>query len=164
MRVKSKIIIGVIGADKAARNLNMMANNMLSFQGAFEDIGEYFRDQVETQFDLRGALPGIRGPWRPLSKTTIRLRGGSSQPLVRWGALKASWTGSGRTIGEVGPKTAKFGSAHKAKSNKGKIVPTAVFHQTGTRHMPERPVVLGNKYLDEDILQAFSDHLFRGWL
>lgn len=154
----------VRGAGKAARNLNTLANNLLSFESAFEDIGEAFREQVETQFDLRGALPGIRGPWKPLSPTTVRLRGGSSQPLFRKGGLKASYLGGPRNIHDVGPKSARFGSGHKAKSNKGKLVPTAIFHQSGTRNMSERPVVLGNKYLDEDILDAFSNHLFRGWI
>ena len=158
--------VEIVGAKQASRNLKTMANNMLSFEQAFEDIGDYFRVQVETQFDLRGALPGVRGPWAPLKPATIRLRHGSSQPLVRYSKLKRSWATKTypRNVSEVGAKKARFGSGHKARANNKKIVPTAIFHQLGTRKMVARPVVLGNRFLDEEILDAFSDHLFRGWI
>lgn len=160
----TKYEVYVRGAGQAAGNLNRLANNMFSFEPAFSDIGEYFREQVETQFDLRGALPGIRGPWKPLRPLTIKLRGGSSQPLVRKGALKASWLGGPRHVSDIGPRSARFGTGHKAKPNKGNLQPTAVYHQVGTRKMAARPVVLGNKYLDEDILDAFTDQLFGEWI
>jgi hypothetical protein len=157
--------VRVVGAAKAARNFRELGFNLVDFGDAFEQIGVDFRDQVRRQFEGRGAFGGIRGPWAPLSPTTIRLRGGSNHQLVHHRNLIRSYANVAdpQNISRIRMKTAQFGSSFRGVSRRGRLVPLAGWHQTGTRKMPERPVVLGNRFLDEQILDAFSDQLFDGW-
>lgn len=162
----------IAGAGKAERNLRNLALNTLDFAPAFDDIGSAWRAQVETQFGARGSLPGVSLPWAPLSDYTIKHKASSrTRPLIEYGRLVRSYTrrGSMYNITKVRPTTAKFGSRYRAKSNKGKIVPVGVFHQTGTKrnnrvYMPARPVVLTNKFLSEVTVNSISRHLFKDWV
>jgi hypothetical protein len=131
---------------------------------AFETAGGRFRSQVEAQFALGGALPGVSGPWRKLSPFT-RSQKGSGRILIDRSLLLQSYTDSRAkgNITEISNDRGRFGSAFKTRSEKGKIIPVVKFHQEGTIHMPERPIVLGNRFLDEEIVDVFVDHLFKGW-
>jgi hypothetical protein len=164
---KGRYQFAVIGADTAAAHLRLMEKNILSFNRAFETIGEEFREQVAEQFGFRGVLPGIRGvPWAPLHHRTIAIRKGGNRQLIRTGALASSYTIKGypANISNTSTMTAKFGSGAKRRNNKGKIIPLAKFHQEGTSKMTARPVVLGNKQLDVAIVDTFAEHIFEGWV
>jgi hypothetical protein len=161
--MSTKIVI--YNGRRAETNIRNLAYAMYDFNDTFEDIGQYFREQVAEQFDLRGFLPGIAQPWRKLSPFTIYSKR-STRPLVYHGDLMDSYVDPFNTgnISEVGRDIARFGSKYKAKNNAGKIKPIAKFHQQGTRYMPERPISLANRFMEDDIVDLFIEHIFDRWV
>lgn len=159
----------VIGARKAAAHLRSVAANLLDLSRAFEDIGGFYRGQIRSQFTGRGFLIGVSGPWQPLAyETTFYKKEHKGQPLVYTGELMESWTNRSDpyNINDVQPQKAQFGTSN----------PLAHFHQFGTsqqhsspeavgrRHIPPRPVVLGNDVLDQYIVYSIGKQLFSGWV
>lgn len=154
--------VWVIGAKEAADHLNTLAAQLLDFSDAYEAIGGFYHGQVLAQFEAHGYVPGVFGPWVPLSVNTIDHKSRNKfEPLVEYEQLEDSLTRdmSMYSIHEVLPMSARFGTSD----------PVAKFHQGGTRqngqqHDPARPIVLGNAILDEYIVTAISNHLFRYWI
>jgi hypothetical protein len=154
----------VIGADNAAAHLRIMASNTLSFEDAFENIGEAFRDQVHTQFDRGGKLVGVRGiGWKPLRPTSVYRY--LKRRDRRTGRLAASYhiKGADGNISETSAMSGKFGSKHRRDNNAGQNIPLAIYMQEGTRKMTPRPVSLYNRQLSEQIVEEIAEHLFNGW-
>jgi hypothetical protein len=159
----------VINGKRAEMNLRRLSFGMRYIAPAFDTIGGRFRSQVEAQFALGGALPGVSGPWAPLSPFTRSMKG-SGRILIDRTLLLQSYTDTraAGNINDISNDRARFGSGFKTRNEKGKRIPVAKFHQEGTEvngrlHMPARPVILGNRFLDEEICDAFVDHLFKAW-
>lgn len=158
-----------VGDKTTAAKLDRMAINLLDFSSAFANIGQSFREQIETQFANRGFLPGVSGPWKPLDPTTITAKG-SDKPLIRYDNLKWSYTHTYNpfNIHDSGKQRAKFGTFFRGRNGNNKFVPIAIYHQMGTRskfgrvHVPARPITLGNNVLDEQIVDAIVDRIFEG--
>jgi len=159
----------VVGADTAARRLRTVSVNLRFFNPAFHSVGDQFREYVRKQFMSGGYLSGISNPWAPLAERTRRDKHGTAKLIETRGLLR-SWTvmKSPGNIADVRGSRALFGSGYRARSNVGKIVPVAMFHQVGTQrhgkvYMPERPITLVHRALEEDIVDTFMDHLFKDW-
>jgi len=155
------MVVKVVGADKAARHLRTVEANLRDFSIAYEKIGSFYRSQIMVQFQEHGFIPGIHGPWTPLSENTMRTKDKfKTVPLIASGDLESSLTSRANpyNINEVGIHKARFGTSD----------PIAIFHQRGTNyrgnpHTPERPILLGNRLLDDYIVKSIADHLFTGW-
>jgi hypothetical protein len=151
----------VKGAGKAAQNLRGVNANLVDLSSAFEQIGGFYRKQVLAQFQEHGFVPGESGPWVPLSNNTVEKKDRNKlSPLMEYKELQRSLTVTDArfNIAEIDMHKAKFGTND----------PVAIFHQGGTDnggklHVPERPIVLGNKILDVYIAFAISKQLFRWW-
>lgn len=152
----------VIGAKEAANHLYTLAEQLTNFSDAYESIGGFYRKQVLAQFEAHGYVPGVYGPWVPLSINTVEHKSRNKfEPLVEYEQLEDSLTRdvSMYSIHEILPMSARFGTSD----------PVAKFHQGGTTehgepHDPARPIVLGNAILDEYIVTAIANHLFRYWI
>lgn len=153
----------VVGARTAAFHLRTVSAQLLDLSHAFEEIGSFYRGQIRTQFASRGALIGVSGPWEPLAyETTYYKKEHKGQPLVYSGELLNSWTNrmDPYNVTDIAPQKAQFGTSN----------PLAHFHQFGTsgkdekRHIPPRPVVMGNNVLDHYIVYSIGKQLFSRWV
>lgn len=88
------------------------------------------RESFANQFETTGSYGS--SPWAPLSASTVSRRG-SGQPLGR-GTLWASLTESNSTYGYAVLRD-------RWTLAVGTTDPVAVFHQLGTRRMPQRRIV-----------------------
>ncbi len=101
--------------------------------GIDKSVSHFFK----SQFDSAGGRGG--SPWAPLSAATRKSRlrpggnrGGLSRPLWDVGRLRAS-------LVKVGPESHRV--IERQRYERGTTVPSAQYHQTGTRRMPARQIV-----------------------
>lgn len=100
---------------------------------ALAEIADDFREMISEQFATEGRAGGT--PWAPLALRTLRRRrGAGSTILYSTGALERSFLdplAAGR-VEELEEQSLTLGSN----------LPYARYHQTGTRRMPARPIVV----------------------
>lgn len=105
---------------------------------ALKQIADDFREVIARQFSSEGRAGGT--PWPPRAGAVPRGhpspqgRHGGLPLLVRTGALRDSFLRQGAAghVEEIFDQTLTLGSR----------VPYAIFHQTGTRRMPARPIIV----------------------
>jgi phage gpG-like protein len=103
-------------------------------------IADDFREMIAQQFASEGQAEGT--PWPPRKFSSARStrrgvqagRGPASPLLIRTGALRDSLT----TPGAAGPVEELEGYSITL----GSRLPYASYHQTGTRRMPARPIIV----------------------
>jgi hypothetical protein len=161
------ISVRVVGAATASRQLGRVTARTQHFGRAFDDIGEYYRGQLRRQFLSSGLLSGMSRRWRPLARETIEAKKGRNRILYDHGGLFKSYVRESApfNISESNRYSARFGSWYMALNNSRtkRLVPAAVYHQMGTRHMSARPVIQVNTQLLDKIGDEMIDHLFSGW-
>lgn len=130
----------VMGEVQLSRGLSRFAEDVKDLREPFREIIQQLYDIERQQFDTEG---GRAESWQPLAPSTVerKERGGfGSKILVRTEAMESSLTGQTTdTRVEVQPLLMRFGTK----------VPYAGYHQTGTTHMPARPVI---KLIESDKL------------
>lgn len=116
--------LDVDGADETAFAVSRFSDSIQDYRPAWEEVGDHLKTVVERRFDSQG--PG----WAPLSPTYASWKAArypGAPILVRTGALR----GSMGSVNRAGPMSLEWGTA----------VRYAVFHQRGTRKMPQRKVI-----------------------
>jgi len=106
---------------------------------ALREIAEDFREMVAQQFASEGRAEQTPWPPRKLAGGAARARSARPRPadgplLVRSGALRAS------LIGPSAPEHLE--EADQRTLTLGSRLPYAMFHQTGTRRLPARPLLV----------------------
>lgn len=104
--------------------VSRLIDRLHDFSEPFREISADFQRIEQARFDAEG--PG----WAPLSPSTLRRKAGG-QIMVETGALRDSLTGGPGYIETITDFTAVFGTGDRK----------AVFHQSGTRFMPARPLI-----------------------
>ena len=101
---------------------------------ALARVADDFREMIARQFSSEGRTEGT--PWPPLAPSTLRRRPGKAGgPILQsTGALLRSLTAPG-AAGHVEQLEAQSLAI-------GTSLPYALFHQTGTRRMPARPIIV----------------------
>lgn len=122
------------------------------YEPVFRKVMNDFEEDHEFYFQNEVAFTGA--PWAELSPVTIAAKG-HDRILVDTGRLMASLTSdSPDAIREI------VTGVHTPTMSFGTSVEYAGYHQTGTEHMPARPVLgitdIGMERLTDDLL----DHLF----
>lgn len=134
------------------RNLAARAEDVTP---AWPKVGAYLSRQVRRQFATRGKHMGT--PWKPLAKSTMKQKrrlGLPRVPLVRSGAMKASFIGRPMDIEKYEKTKATFGSSLK----------TALWQQEGTerhgkRHIPPRPVLKMTPEIKQGARDIIKKHI-----
>ena len=95
-------------------------------------IADDFREMMAQQFASEGQAEGT--PWAELAPSTLRRRRARTSILYQTGALLRSLTGPGAAghVEELEGYSITLGSR----------LPYASYHQSGTRRMPARPIIV----------------------
>lgn len=119
-----------INSDALDRSLADFQASLADESAALAAIADDLREMFARQFATEGAAGGT--PWAPLAASTLRKRRGGGI-LVETGALRGSLVDEGAPghVEESDGLQLLFGTD----------LPYAVFHQTGTRRMPARPIL-----------------------
>lgn len=124
----------VDGEIQLRRYLDILAENISDFTVIFEKIADDFRDTMSGVFSAEGAFEG-RSRWAPLSPDYAiqKARKFPGRPILHaTGKLRKSLTTeSDGHICQITPTTLKIGTSDEK----------AIFHQRGTRKMPQREIV-----------------------
>lgn len=117
------------------------------------DLADLLRHQTDHNFDTEGAASGPR--WRPLSKAYARWKAARfpGKPILqRSGKLRDSLVRE------------SWGHVYEARERAmvwGTSVPYAGFHQSGTRHMPSRPIIRLTEGNQDDMTKVVHAFLLR---
>ncbi len=126
-----RLLLDSTGLGDTERALEGMVHRGENLRPALSDIADDFLDLQGEQFRSEGGRSMV---WKPLRPSTIRQRGSAHPILDDSDALRNSLTRQG-AAGQIrqltGPTSLIVGTD----------VQYAGFHQTGTRHMVERPPV-----------------------
>lgn len=140
----------VTGIDEIKIKLRLLSNRAKNPRPVFVILGSYFAAHNRKVFATNGAYNG--SPWKPLSPDYHQWKirtGKSPNTLVRTGKLRASYVSRPMGIEVYGKMRARYGSN----------VRYAHFHQSGTRHMPARRVMVVNKKVRMDVKQIVEDYI-----
>jgi phage gpG-like protein len=99
---------------------------------ALRRIADDFREMIAQQFATEGRAEGT--PWAELAPSTLRRRRARTSILYETGALLRSLTepGAAGHVEELEGYSLTLGSQ----------LPYAGYHQSGTRRMPARPIIV----------------------
>lgn len=99
---------------------------------ALARVADDFREMIAQQFASEGRAEGT--PWPELAPATLRRRQANTPILYKTGALLRSLRepGAAGHVEELEGYSLTLGSR----------LPYAVFHQTGTRRLPARPIIV----------------------
>lgn len=114
------------------RTLAAFQASLADFSEAQTRIADDFRELITEQFATEGRAG--RTPWAPIAPSTARRRGRASPVLYSSGALFASLRDPGAPghVEEADTRSLTLGSR----------LSYALYHQTGTRRMPARPIIV----------------------
>jgi phage gpG-like protein len=101
-------------------------------QPALAAIADDLREMIARQFASEGRAEGA--PWAKLAPSTLRRRRASTPILYETGALL-------RSLGEPGA-AGHVEELEGYSLTLGSRLPYALYHQTGTRRMPARPIIV----------------------
>ncbi len=121
-----------INSDAVDRSLDSLQASLEDESCALRTIGDDLREMIAQQFATEGAAGGT--PWAPLAPSTLRKKRDSRSGILDvTGALLASLVDAGAAghVEESDGQQLIFGTA----------LPYALFHQTGTRRLPARPII-----------------------
>jgi phage gpG-like protein len=122
-----------------ALNSKPVENALATFEESLADqspalgaIADDFRVMIAQQFATEGRAEGT--PWAELTASTLRRRRASASILYETGALLRSLTepGAAGHVEELEGYSLTLGSQ----------LPYAGYHQSGTRRMPARPIIV----------------------
>lgn len=139
------IRVSVHGLDEVRERLHDMQARAKDLSPAWEELLTWWASTEREQFESKGRR--WRTQWRPLAPSTIaekRRKGFLGEPLVRSGEMRASLTRRPLGIEHVGAHDLTAGTRSYP----------AHFHQTGTRHMPARPLVNARAVASEGAASA----------
>ena len=99
---------------------------------ALARVADDFREMIGQQFTSEGRAEGT--PWPELSPATLRRQHASTPILYKTGALLRSLRehGAAGHVEELEGYSLTLGSR----------LPYALYHQTGTRRLPARPIIV----------------------
>lgn len=119
--------IQITGVEETLENLERLSGENGSFRQLYAVIGQELMSIIEERMD--GEEDPIGTPWAPLSEKTLRRRRGSSAQILRdTGIMAASLN---YEVGDDGDEVrVGFGTFY------------AYFHEYGTRHMPQRAMLM----------------------
>lgn len=142
----------LLGDDDVIELLQTMRRRAKDFRPVFDEFGDYYAAWHFRRFAQSGSSPGT-GRWAPLDpkyKARKVARWGSRPILVRTGRLFHSLNHRPFAVESIGKRRAEFGTDVKY----------AKYHQTGTRFMPKRriivPLTKGQMTLLEEMV---ADHI-----
>ena len=124
---------GSVNSENVDRALSNFQDSLADNSDALAAVADDLRQMMAEQFATEGAAGGT--PWAPLAPSTLRKsRRTRSGILNLTGALLGSLTDPGAPghVEQIDSGQLLFGSG----------LPYAGFHQTGTRRMPARPIVV----------------------
>jgi phage gpG-like protein len=99
---------------------------------ALARVADDFREMIGQQFASEGRAEGT--PWPELSPATLRRRRARTPILYKTGALL-------RSLGEPGA-AGHVEELEGYSLTLGSRLPYALYHQTGTRRLPARPIIV----------------------
>jgi phage gpG-like protein len=99
---------------------------------ALARVADDFREMMARQFASEGRAEGT--PWPELSPATLRRRRARTPILYKTGALL-------RSLGEPGA-AGHVEELEGYSLTLGSRLPYALYHQTGTRRLPARPIIV----------------------
>ncbi|PYV09102.1 MAG: hypothetical protein DMG23_11815 [Acidobacteria bacterium] len=125
--------LSVPNAKDIAFRMERFGVQLTGWRAAWPSVTRRLAVMLAGQFELEGGR-GSRGGWPPLSPRYARRKQKRypGRPVLQAGGrLRGSLVGkSADTVEALEPGRMKFGTS----------VPYAIFHQTGTRKMPARPI------------------------
>ena len=125
--------LSVPNAKDIAFRIERFGVQLTDWRAAWPSVTRRLAVMLAGQFELEGGR-GSRGGWPPLSPRYARRKQKRypGRPVLQAsGRLRSSLVGkSADTVEALEPGRMKFGTR----------VPYAIFHQTGTRNMPARPI------------------------
>ncbi len=124
---------GSVNSENVDRALSNFQDSLADNSDSLAAVADDLRQMMAEQFATEGAAGGT--PWAPLATSTLRKsRRTRSGILNLTGALLGSLTDPGAPghVEQIDSAQLLFGSG----------LPYAGFHQTGTRRMPARPIVV----------------------
>ena len=127
------IFEGSLNSENVDRALENFQASLADNSEALAAVADDLRRMIAEQFATEGAAAGT--PWAPLAPSTLRKsRRTRSGILNLTGALLGSLTDPGAPghVEQIDSGQLLFGSG----------LPYAGFHQTGTRRMPARPIIV----------------------
>lgn len=122
------------GWKEARRRLLEMKLRSENLIPAWDALLDWWARENRAHFAGRGQR--WRTPWPPLARSTIAEKarlGYPADPLVRTGQMRSQLTGRPLGLERLSQTTVTAGTR----------LQRAVFHQRGTRHMPQRRLVNG---------------------
>jgi phage gpG-like protein len=121
-----------VNSEPVENALATFAESLAEQSPALMSIADDFREMIAQQFASEGQAEGT--PWAGLAPSTLRRRRASTSILYETGALLRSLTepGAAGHVEELEGYSITLGSQ----------LPYASYHQTGTRRMPARPIIV----------------------
>lgn len=121
-----------MNAESVEDALGAFQESLVDQAPALAQIADDFREMMARQFASQGSAEGT--PWAPLAPSTLRRRRTSPSILYATGALLRSLTepGAAGHVEELEDQSLTLGSG----------LPYALYHQTGTRRLPARPLIV----------------------
>lgn len=124
----------LLGDEEVLELLRTMRRRAQDLRAVFDEFGDYYAAFHFFRFARSGQFIGTKR-WAPLDpKYKMRKTAtyGARPILVATGALMASLNHRPFDVDRIGPRRAEFGTSVKY----------AKYHQTGTRFMPKRPIIV----------------------
>lgn len=142
------------GGKEVRAKLGFVIKDSDNLVPAFNQIARIFWRAEADQFDTEGARGGV--PWEDL-KEPYRSRKSKTFPgrpiLVATGLMRASLMGgNSNAVFSVSPTQMKIGTS----------VPYARFHQSGTRKMARRPVIMMTEDDAKEFARQIQLHIMKG--
>jgi phage gpG-like protein len=121
-----------VNSESVDEALEGFQESLADQQPALAAIADDFREMIAEQFASQGGAEGT--PWAPLAPSTLRRRRASPSILYATGALLRSLTepGAAGHVAELEDQSLTLGTR----------LPYALYHQTGTRRLPARPIIV----------------------
>jgi phage gpG-like protein len=121
-----------LNLESVEKALTEFQESLADQQPALAAIADDCREMIAEQFASQGGAEGT--PWAPLAPSTLRRRRASPSILYATGALRRSLTepGAAGHIEELEDQSLTLGTR----------LPYALYHQTGTRRLPARPIIV----------------------
>lgn len=131
------------------RAIKLFADGVSDLRPAWPEIIDMFHAIEKEQFQTEGGA-GDSGPWVALSPRYAATKGGGGI-LVRSGALMASLTGGSGELREETKDSLRIGSGVKY----------GLYHQLGTRRMPQRKVIDLSERNKARLMRVLQGYLVR---
>jgi phage gpG-like protein len=146
--------ISVDGEVQLSRALSRFGDRLFHMRPFFATAAEQVQKSVAAQFDAQG---GRTGGWRPLSPryAAYKLAQVGSKPILEYsGRMRRSLTGQGGdSIRELDDNHLRWGTR----------TPYAIYHQRGTRRMPQRRIIDLTEDDRRGLMKSLQQFLMQAW-